>query len=207
MAFQAALKRRIRCPVYEKDDRCCACGKIRDKFGDHSILCNHKGDRTRRHNDVRDNIGRAAGEGGMTPELEKVGLLPGRCSADGAPMIAARLPGCDSLRRPADVYIPRGISIHRKGPAALDMAVTSGLQQDKIAKTLRDPEEVLQDYEKHKDTYLDTEAKCTKVGLDFKPVVFEAHSGGWSPTAQDVIKTTAKKQFARGVWCQEGPHQ
>ena len=43
------------------------------------------------------------------------------------------------------------------------------------------------------------------MGLDFKPVVFEAHSGGWSPTAQDVIKTIAKNQFSRGVWCQEGP--
>ena len=114
--FKVCLKRRIRVPVYEKDETCCACGMIRDKWGDHSIVCNHKGDKTRLHNEVRDLIGRVAAEAGMNPELEKANLLPGRCGEDGAPMVASREAGSNARRRPADVYAPRGVSLTHKGP-------------------------------------------------------------------------------------------
>ena len=124
---------------------------IRDKWGDHSIVCNHKGDKTRRHSEVRDLIGRAAAEAGMNPKLEEANLLPGRWGEDGAPMLASRGAGSNALQRPADVYAPRRVSLTHKGPAALDMAVTSGLRYDKMRKTIRKHKETLHDYEQIKD--------------------------------------------------------
>ena len=35
-------------------------------------------------------------------------------------------------------------------------------------------------------------------------MVFEAHSGGWSPTTKDVLTSIARAQHARGVWRPEG---
>ena len=49
-----------------------------DPFGDHALACACKGDRTLRHNRIRNLAFEDVSEAGMSPESEKAGLLPSR---------------------------------------------------------------------------------------------------------------------------------
>jgi hypothetical protein len=94
-----------------------------------------------------------------------------------------------NLRRPADVYIPRW----RGGPAAAwDFAVTSGLRDDIIAASTRDPEAPLVRYEDYKCSHLDTKRQCNDQGFSFTPLIVEATGGRWGPQARKVWSELAK---------------
>ena len=70
-----------------------------------------------------------AASAGLSPEVEKLGLLPPRPAELGACETGSCQP---SGRRPADVYLPAcGI----RGPAAFDLAVTSGLKSGSVASS------------------------------------------------------------------------
>ena len=98
--FQVALKRRLRLRVATVDSHCPCCGDLLDAFGDHSLVCCCKGDRTVRHNRIRDVVFEEAVRAGMAAEKEKPGLLPARPADDGVGQV-------ESLRRPADIWLPR----------------------------------------------------------------------------------------------------
>ena len=51
---------------------------------------------------------------------------------------------------------------------------------------------------------MDTFNKCKKVGVGFQPVIFEAHSGGWSAGAIQALGFIAQAQRAKGTWVPEG---
>ena len=91
-----------------------------DRFGDHALVCPCKGDRTVRHNAVRNCTFSEAVVAGRNPDREKAGLLPGRPASDG-------VKGKEGERRPADVWLPRGPCGRGE---ALDFACTSGLRTD-----------------------------------------------------------------------------
>ena len=76
--FQVALKRRLREPVLDDDVCCPCCGSAMDKWGDHGLVCSCHGDRTVRHNGVRNMVYEDAAIAGLRPRREKPGLLPGR---------------------------------------------------------------------------------------------------------------------------------
>ena len=151
--------------------------------------CTHlrlRGDRTKRHNLVR-NVGvRLATAAGWRPEPEKPGLLRPRPSLgsrgeDGSEIReGTRGP---EARRPADIYVPRW---DLGGSAALDFAVTSGLRTDLLEQTAADGSTSLISYEHNKRTFLDTAAHCASEGMAFVPMVVEAHSGAWGPAATKV---------------------
>ena len=95
----------------------------------------------------------------------------------------------NALRRPADVYLPRW----RRGvPAALDLAVTSGLKPDMVQKSAEAGSAAVTAYEVFKRTHLDTEAACQDEGLNFIPLICEADGGGWGPAAHSVWSELAK---------------
>ena len=105
------------------------------------------GDRTKRHNLVR-NVGvRLATAAGWRPEPEKPGLLrprpaQGNLFEDGSEVReVGRGP---EARRPADIYVPRW---DLGGEAALDFAVTSGLRTDLLEQTAADGLSCLKSYE------------------------------------------------------------
>ena len=187
--FRVALKRRLRVPVYAADDFCPCCGQVRDKWGDHALTCSCNGERTIRHNALRDICFHEASECGQQPEREKAGLLPTRPEADGAP--------CRPLvngRRPADVWLPRGAS---GGAEALDFAVTSGMRSDLFRASAEAPHLAFEQYDRFKRRYGQTEQLCTTAGFRFVPVVFEAHAGGWSPMARGLFDWLAREAAAR----------
>ena len=123
------VQRWLRVPLHETEFHCPYCDDIIDKYGDHCLTCSCGGDRTKRHNLLRNEIFHQCNSSGLSPELERPGLLQLR------PLIgssyesgAARDPNVD--RRPADVQLPKW----RRGmAAALENAVTSALCNDLVA--------------------------------------------------------------------------
>ena len=160
-----------------------------DSCGDHALTCPCGGDRTKRHNLIRNRVHRAALQAGFhSAELEKPDLLRPRprildALEDGSALFS------ENDRRPADVYIPRW---HRGAPVALDFAVTSGLREDTVAISAHDPQQVAIQYEGFKCSYLDTQQQCLQEGLTFTPVVLEAVGGGLGPQGAAVIAELAK---------------
>ena len=184
--FRVAIKRRLRVPMQEEDGFCPLCGQGMDRFGDHALTCQCRGDRTGRHNCIR-NVGcEEAILAGAQPEREKAGLLPARPQEDG-------ILGPPSSRRPADIFLPRG---ETGAPVALDFAVTSGLRQDWLRAVVAHPNHVFEEYEAFKRSYQDTEGICQSAGFRFLPMVMKAHGGSWSPAAQKAWDWLAKNQRA-----------
>lgn len=196
LLFQVALCRKLRLRVQEQDGFCPLFGGTMDSYGDHALVCPCDGDRTVRHNALRNVVFADASKGNLGAEKEKAGLLPARPSEDGL-----RHPHEEQeqnqrqRRRPADIFVRR---LGSEGPAALDFACTSGLRFDRLQLSRETPELVLAKYEDAKRQYKapgeaeTTDALCTNQGLRFVPMVIEAHSGGWSKTAREVLDGVAK---------------
>ena len=110
-------------------------------------------------------------------EVEKPGLLPLRPDEDVGD-VAARGAG---QRRPADVWVVQW-GLH--GPAAFDLAVTSGLRGGGILA-----DTAVETYEAHRRAHLQTERHCVAERLQFLPLIAEACSGGWGPTAAATWRT------------------
>ena len=150
------IHRRLRVPIYNGEFYCPFCDGVVDRFGDHCLTCACGGDRTKRHNLLRNEVFYFCNSIGLNPELERPGILQPR------PLIgvlqesgAVRDP--NGNRRPADVYVPRW---RRGTPAALDFAVTSGLRSDVVKRSAEDGSSVTKKYEDFKCTYMDTKSKC-----------------------------------------------
>lgn len=194
--FRICLQRRLRLRVQDTDAFCPLCGGTMDTFGDHALVCPCNGDRTTRHNALRNVVFTEAGLGGMSPEREKAGLLPGRPLEDGVREGGAEDPvPAASRRRPADVFLPRGPG---GSASALDFACTSGMRADLLHTSAIDPAAVVSAYEAFKRGFtppgdvLSTETLCHQQGLRFLPMVIEAHGGGWGKTARQTLDAVAK---------------
>ena len=147
-----------------------------DRWGDHALTCSCHGDRTLRHNAIRDVTHQEATNASLRPEREKAGLLPTRPAQDG-------LGPENAARRPADIWLPRGTE---SGAEALDFAVTSGLQASLYRRVLEDPNAAFEQYEAFKRGFKQTDQACRDQSLRFTPMVLEAHGGGWSSTFRRV---------------------
>ena len=191
--FQVALKRRLRVPVFAADGFCPCCGQLSDKWGDHALVCACAGDRTIRHNAIRDVVFEEAAGGGLRPEREKAGLLPERPVTAGLRADSATNTGG---RRPADVWLHRGAT---GGEEALDFAVTSAMRGDLFRHAAEDPGRVFVEYNRHKREYKNTANACKEAGFGFTPMVMEAHGGGWSPTARGVLAWLARQVAAAAL--------
>ena len=91
-------------------------------------------------------------------------------------------------RRPADVWVA---SWGAHGPAAFDLAVTSGMRQGCLAATVDSGGGPATHYEARKRRHLDTQAVCTAETLQFIPLVTEACGGSWGPTAVNTWRALA----------------
>ena len=173
-----------------------------DSFGDHALVCRCHGDRTVRHNRLRNSVYEDAVRGSMGAEKEKQGLLPERPTEDNLSGVQATddvAVGARGRRRPADVFIARGLG---GWPAALDFACTSGLRADTLHSAAQNPEDVLNAYEDFKKGFqapgesATTADLCKGAGLSFLPMIIESHSGGWGKTARRCLDVIAKHASA-----------
>jgi len=186
LLFRTSVLRWLRSPIFSDESACPLCEGVMDKYGDHCLVCPAGGDRTKRHNHLRNIVYHHAAAAGLNPELEKPGLLQPRPLQEVCCESGARTSD-PNARRPADVYLPRW----RRGlPMALDFAVTSG--QRNATASIRDPSTAVASYEAFKRTHLDTERLCSTEGLGFTPMVVEAVGGSWGPAAQGIFAELAK---------------
>eukprot|EP00662_Eupelagonemidae_sp_cell21_P058166 gene58166-biopygen117091 len=170
---------------------CQYCAGIMDTFGDHALACQGGGDRTVRHNALRNICFRLCHAAGQCPEVEKVGLLKprptiGTVEEDGKSRGGSRGP---DGRRPADVYLPR---FRLGNPAALDFAVTSGLRVGFLDECAADGSAATTTYARYKRGYLDTASHCLEEGIDFIPMIMEAHGGSWGEDARNLFHELSK---------------
>ena len=142
--FVTELKRRLQLSVYPQDSWCPVCDAVLDSKGRHAGTCAGAGDRTCRHHAARNEVGHFAAAAGLSPVLEKPGLLPPSPDNPGS-----------NLRRPADVYLPTWSG---GTPAAIDLAVTSPQRLDVLSQASLRMGAVAEAYETHKRKYLDTAA-------------------------------------------------
>ena len=120
----------------------------------------------------------------MRPEVEKSGLLSARMDEE-------RLDGEQLVegRRPADIFLP---SWDLGGNAALDFAVTSGLKTDMLQASSLTGISAATSYETKKREYLRTADCLREEGVQFIPMVVEAHSGSWGVAANKFWKKLAR---------------
>ena len=188
--FRVLLRLRLRLPVADEDAACPFCDGVADRFGDHSLCCTCGGDRVKRHNRLRSLLACRAQAAGLQTEVEKPGLLPPRVECDGAPEDGVRRP---AGRRPADVWVGNW---NMRGPAAFDLAVTSGMRARCLPASTTDAARPAEDYEARKRTHMNTQTVCAAEGLQFIPLVVEA-GGGWAAAAMQTWKELGKLLAAK----------
>ena len=184
---------RLRLPVASEDVACPLCDAVADRMGDHARACPCGGDRTKGHHRLRSILASRAQAGGLNPVVEKAGLLPPRLDLAAAPEDGVQANGGGG-RRPADVWVGNW-GAH--GPAAFDLAVTSGLRQGAVAASAATGARAAEDYEARKRAHLQTAATCANEGLQFIPLVAEAARGGWAPVAMQTWRQLAHCVAAR----------
>ncbi|CAK9113266.1 unnamed protein product [Durusdinium trenchii] len=143
---------------------CPLCDGVADCFGVHAPC---GGDRTKRHHALRAILAARAKAAGFHTDVEKPGLLPPRPEDGGAGEDGG---SATNGRRPADVWVGNWGLL---GPAAFDLAVTSGLRSGHLPSIAADGRR-----------------------LTILALVAEACSGGWGPTA---LKTWKELSVALAV--------
>ena len=186
--FRITVARRLRLKIMEEEVWCPMCGEVMDCFGDHATVCTCNGDRTIRHNRVRNVVNQESKRVGMRTEKEKAGLLPGRPVEDGI--------ATNDQRRPADIWWRDGAG---GNGVAWDFAVASGMTSKRIRKGADRAGEVFEEYANFKETYKDTGQKCREQGFEFKPLVLEAQGGGWSTAMGEVLSWIGQRKAECGV--------
>lgn len=186
--FCTMLQLRLRLPVYAAEEFCPMCDATNDIFGVHARACSCGGDRVHRHNMLRNAFAANLASAGLSPELEKAGLLEATFEDH------AGRPSRAQGRRPADVWVPHW-SVH--GAAAFDFAVTVGLRADCVREAAADGAHPVAEYERRKRHFLGTDAACRGAGLTFVPMVVEACGGGWGQSAVAAFRAVAARNGAR----------
>ena len=189
--FVTMLQRRLRMQIFDSPHYCPFCDDVVDIYGDHCLVCSGGGDRTKRHNLLRNQAHKHCLACGLSSELERPGLLRPRPLIGGLAEDGSKPDGPhQEARRPADVYIPRW----RRGiPACLDFAVTSGLRPDRVRDSARDHTSATLQYEGFKCDHLETATLCRAEGMQFIPMVIEACGGGWGAEAAKTWAELAKQ--------------
>jgi hypothetical protein len=151
--FQIAVCVRLGVPVLTEEINCSMCMQTIDVFGDHAACCTKNGDTIRRHNRVRNLLDKICTEGGLSPIMEKTGILGNSVK-----------PG----RRPGDVTIP--LWSHGRG-LPIDVAVTCPFAVSNLTRAK--PCEHYAEFKKH--AYYDADFKGT--AFNFAALVFESTGG------------------------------
>ena len=119
------------------------------------------------------------------PEEEVDGPGPTECTA--------ALPR--SLRRPADIYVRRWRPSGAANGVAFDVALTAFIKRQAMHRD-PGPEAVnacLTKYKEFKQSHLDTNAQCSVQGLQFVPLIFDSHGGGWHHGVNAVLSEVAQR--------------
>ena len=180
------IQQRLRSKVFDREFTCSLCEGVVDCYGEHCRTCSCGGDRTKRHNHLRNFFFHYCQGSSLCPELEKPGLLLPRPTQGATNEDGSRV---SDGRRPADVYLP---CWKNDTPVAFDFAVTSGLRPNNLAASVHDASSAVTTYENFKRQHNNTELDCQAQGINFIPIITEAVGGAWGPAAQQAFSELAK---------------
>jgi hypothetical protein len=187
--FRLSVARWLRLRLVHDHCTCPCCGQGLDAYMDHALVCSCGGDRTLRHNAIRNAFFTWSLEAGIVAEKEKPGLLPARPGEEA--LCGERL--C-SGKRPADVWLNPGPD---GNPCAVDFAVSSGLRADCVRTAVEDTPAIWGMYEHFKRQHDNTQARCLEQRLTFIPFVVEADGGGLGPAARRLCGFVSQVGAAR----------
>jgi len=168
--FVAEIRVRLGIAEAAADTWCPKCDAILDTHGYHAGMCMAGGERTLRHNALRDLVHSWAERGCLRPEREKAGLLLPQRPDDAA----------SARRRPADVFLPSFLG----RPTALDFAVTAPQRLDALGGSGNTS--AAEAYGAYKRRHLDTADACADQHVTFLPMVIET-TGAWAPEAAQAL--------------------
>ena len=60
----------------------------------------------------------------------------------------------------------------------MDLACSSSMRADLMARTAESPTVVFEEYDAFKRSFKNTEKHCTDQGFQFTPMILDSHSGG-----------------------------
>ena len=181
-SFAAELRHRLGVPETVEDTWCPKCDAVLDSRSLHAGVCAAGGERTLRHNAVRDVLATWCQRAGLQPEKEKRGLLlPQRPSDTGL-----------TQRRPANIFLP----CLQGSPSALDLAITGFQRTETLAEASAEGGSVAAAYAQVKRLHQDTAKVCAEQGVYFVPVVAEI-TGAWDATSARVLRTISRAAAAR----------
>ena len=181
-AFVAELRHRLGVADAPADTWCPKCDGIMDRFSLHAGTCAAGGERTQRHNALRDLLASWADRAGLQPEVEKPGLLLPQRPDD------ARL----AQRRPADIFLPSLSG----SPAAIDLSVTAPQRQEPLAQASQQAAAAASQYAAVKSAHQNTAQTCAAQGVRFLQLVAES-TGAWDPTAAKTLQLLSRAVAAR----------
>ena len=190
--FISELRSRLCIPDASADQWCPLCDGVMDRFAHHASMCSAGGERVLRHNAARNVVFRWAERAGLSPELERPGLL------------LPQRPGDSHLgrRRPADVFVPALAGV----PSALDLAITAPQRMHHLlALGTVGGGSAAAAYAATKAAHLGTARECAAQGVRFVPLVAET-TGAWDPAAATVLRCIARAVAAREGGDREALH-
>ena len=68
LLFRTMIQRRVRAPIFDSTGNCPLCDEVMDIYGDHCLTCACGGDRTKRHNLIRNEVYYFCNSAGLNPE-------------------------------------------------------------------------------------------------------------------------------------------
>ena len=181
-SFVAEVRLRLGIPDSASDTWCPKCDAVLDAYSHHAGLCSVGGERTQRHNAVRDVVCTWTERAGLQPEKERASLLLPRRPED------VHL----SRRRPADIYVP----CLEGTPTALDFAITGPQRTESLSQAMHQPVSAAAAYADLKANHQDTARLCFAQGICFRPMVAET-TGAWDKSAAHVLHIIAAAVAAR----------
>ena len=156
LEWSICMKRWLGIPIFNQDHLCAACqNQIMDTFGHHACVCPVKGDRIKRHNNLRDILFEFCSAAAWGPVKEKLFLFPG------------------SSERPADIFIPNysgGKNLF------LDVAITCPVQHKYVVEAAQTLGFSCNDYA-HEVKTRNFEPRVLQEDALYLPAVFESFGG------------------------------
>lgn len=168
--FVTELGQRLGVAEVVADKWCPKCDGVMDKFSHHAAVCVAGGERTQRHNAIRDRLVRWLDLAGLKPEKEKTGLL-----------LPHRPGDVVSRRRPADIFVPSFAS----SPTAFDIAVTAPQRAESLAVASQQALSAASAHAATKAQRMNTSQECASQGIIFAPLVLESTGAGLLYTSQN----------------------
>jgi ubiquitin carboxyl-terminal hydrolase 44/49 len=173
--FRIMLRRHLGVPIPGHPSKCPLCARPCDSFGDHAGVCSAGGDKTRRHNAVRDILFLAARGAALSVEKEPKHLL------------------LHGGQKPADLLVRN----YTEGfhASAFDVTISDTLQPTSLDRAAAESGYVARvAHEKKLQKYQDS---CRESNLAFFPMVWES-TGGTTSTVHSTIESWSNQEADRG---------